>query len=101
MITKQQVENAQNTWGDGVVKIGSLKEDRSECEDFTNKFLDKLYAFELGAVSFKPTKCAIKQFRPTKSEALSYLLRETTGLVKKIRVLLFSHGLKSDLRILI
>ena len=74
MITKQQVENAQNTWGDGVVKIGSLKEDRSECEDFTNKFLDKLYAFELGAVSFKPTKCAIKQFRPTKSEALSYFI---------------------------
>ena len=74
MITKQQVENAQNTWGDGVVKIGSLKEDRSECEDFTNKFLDKLYAFELGAVSFKPKKCAIKQFRPTKSEALSYFI---------------------------
>ena len=74
MITKQQVENTQNTWGDGVVKIGSLKEDRSECEDFTNKFLDKLYAFELGAVSFKPTKCAIKQFRPTKSEALSYFI---------------------------
>ena len=74
MITKQQVENAQNTWGDGVVKIGSLKKDRSECEDFTNKFLDKLYAFELGAVSFKPTKCAIKQFRPTKSEALSYFI---------------------------
>ena len=74
MITKQQVENAQNSWGDGVVKIGSLKEDRSECEDFTNKFLDKLYAFELGAVSFKPTKCAIKQFRPTKSEALSYFI---------------------------
>ena len=74
MITKKQVENAQNTWGDGVVKIGSLKEDRSECEDFTNKFLDKLYAFELGAVSFKPTKCAIKQFRPTKSEALSYFI---------------------------
>ena len=74
MITKQQVENAQNTWADGVVKIGSLKENRSECEAFTNKFLDDLYAFELGPVSFKPTKCAIKQFRPTKPEALSYFI---------------------------
>ena len=74
MITKQQVENAQNTWGDGVVKIGSLKENRSECEAFTNKFLDDLYAFEIGSVSFKPTKCAIKQFRPTKPEALSYFI---------------------------
>ena len=74
MITKQQVENTQKTWGDGVVKIGSLKENRSECEAFTNKFLDDLYAFEIGAVSFKPTKCAIKQFRPTKPEALSYFI---------------------------
>ena len=74
MITKKQVENAQNTWSDGVVKIGSLKENRSECQAFTNKFLDDLYAFELGAVSFKPTKCAIKQFRPTKPEALSYFI---------------------------
>ena len=74
MITKQQVENTQKTWGDGVVKIGSLKENRSECEAFTNKFLDDLYAFEIGSVSFKPTKCAIKQFRPTKPDALSYFI---------------------------
>ena len=74
MITKQQVENIQKTWGDGVVKIGSLKENRSECEAFTNKFLDDLYAFEIGSVSFKPTKCAIKQFRPTKPDALSYFI---------------------------
>ena len=74
MITKQQVENIQKTWADGVVKIGSLKENRSECEAFTNKFLDELYAFEIGSVSFKPTKCAIKQFRPTKPDALSYFI---------------------------
>ncbi len=74
MITKQQVENTQKTWGDGVVKIGSLKENRSECEAYTNKFLDELYAFEIGSVSFKPTKCAIKQFRPTKPDALSYFI---------------------------
>ena len=74
MISEQQIKNAQKTWGDGVVKIGSLKENRSECEAFTNKFLDDLYAFEIGTVSFKPTKCAIKQFRPTKPEALSYFI---------------------------
>ena len=74
MITEQQIKNAQKTWGDGVVKIGSLKENRSECEAFTNKFLDDLYAFEIGSVSFKPTKCAIKQFRSTKPDALSYFI---------------------------
>ena len=74
MITKNQVIEAQSAWGKGVVKIGSLKEVMSECEKFASEFLDNLYAFEGGNVLFKPTKCAIKQFRPTKSEALSYFI---------------------------
>ena len=74
MITKNQVLEVQQKWGNGVVKIGSLKENRSECESFTNKFLDDRYAFEEETILFKPTKCEIKQFRPTKSEALSYFI---------------------------
>lgn len=74
MITKDQVLSAQNEWGAGVVKIGSLKDNRPECESFASDFLDKLYAFEKGSVLFKPTKCAIEQFRPTKAEALSYFI---------------------------
>ncbi|NQY04982.1 MAG: hypothetical protein HRT68_01970 [Flavobacteriaceae bacterium] len=74
MITKEQVLNAQNEWGAGVVKIGSLKEQRNDCESFTSDFLDNLYAFDTGSVIFKPTKCAVEQFRPTKSEALSYFI---------------------------
>lgn len=74
MITTEQILNAQKIWGEGVVKIGSLKENRSECEAFANKFLDTLYAFEASKVLFKPTKCAIEQFRPTQPEALSYFI---------------------------
>ena len=74
MITNEEVKKIQNTWGEGVVKIGSLKHNRIECEKFTSDFLDNLYAFEIGNVLFKPTKCAIEQFRPTKSEALSYFI---------------------------
>lgn len=74
MITNEQVVEAQNNWGAGVVKIGSLKGDRPECEKYASDFLDELYAFELGAVSFKPTKCEHEQFRPTKPEALSYFI---------------------------
>lgn len=74
MITNEEVKKIQNTWGEGVVKIGSLKHNRIECEKFTSEFLDNLYAFEIGNVLFKPTKCAIEQFRPTKSEALSYFI---------------------------
>jgi hypothetical protein len=74
MITKEQVVAAQNEWGAGVVKIGSLKDRRKECESFTSDFLDKLYSFENGPVLFKPTKCAVEQFRPTKAEAESYFI---------------------------
>lgn len=74
MVSKQQVLDAQHEWGQGVVKIGSLKENRSECESFTSDFLDKLYAFDVGTVLFKPTKCAIEQFRGSKAEATSYFI---------------------------
>ena len=74
MITQQEVEKIQNIWGDGVVKIGALKHDRKECEKFASEFLDNLYAFDKGKVLFKPTKCEKEQFRPTKSEALSYFI---------------------------
>jgi len=74
MITKEKVLDAQNSWGAGVVKIGSLKENRSECENFAKDFLDSHYAFETAPVLFKPTKCAVEQFRPTKAEAQSYFI---------------------------
>ena len=74
MITKEQLIDAQNEWGAGVVKIGSLKDSRAECEAYTSEFLDKLYSFENGPVIFKPTKCKIEQFRPTKAEAQSYFI---------------------------
>ena len=74
MITKEQVLEAQEKWGNGVVKIGALKNQRSECESFTSTFLDERYAFDSSLVIFKPTKCEIQQFRPTKAEALSYFI---------------------------
>ncbi|MDG1881140.1 MAG: hypothetical protein P8I92_02460 [Schleiferiaceae bacterium] len=74
MIIEKDVIQAQKLWGAGVVKIGSLKEQRSNCEDFTSAFLDDLYAFELGAVLFKPTKCEVEQFRSSKADALSYFI---------------------------
>ena len=74
MISKEQLIEAQNEWGTGVVKIGSLKDSREECEAYASQFLDKLYSFENGPVLFKPTKCKFEQFRPTKAEALSYFI---------------------------
>jgi len=74
MITKEEVEKVQQKWGEGVVKIGNLMDDRESCENFTKQFLKERYAFEKSAVLFKPTKTAHKQFRPTKEGALSYFI---------------------------
>ena len=74
MITKDQVMSAQEEWGAGVVKIGSLQGKRAECEAYTSDFLDERYAFETGQVLFKPTKCADEQFRASKAEAMSYFI---------------------------
>ena len=37
MITKEHVVDAQQKWGNGVVKIGALKDSRSECEGFCKR----------------------------------------------------------------
>ncbi|KAA1245084.1 hypothetical protein [Aquimarina sp. RZ0] len=74
MIIKEQVLNAQELWGNGIVKIGALKDTRVECENFANEFLKERYSFDNGPVLFKPTKCEIEQFRPTQLKALSYFI---------------------------
>ncbi len=74
MITKQEVENTQKIWGDGVVKIGSLQNNLLECQAFTEKFVEERYDFSNKEVLFKPTKTSEKQFRITKSGAVSYFI---------------------------
>jgi hypothetical protein len=83
MITKEQVLEVQNDWANGVIKIGSLKNNRLECEVFTSDFLDQLYSFENGEVLFKPTKCKNEQFRPTKLEAKSYFIAGENRVCKE------------------
>ncbi|MBA3985253.1 MAG: hypothetical protein H0X63_01425 [Flavobacteriales bacterium] len=74
MIQKNEIQNVQQKWADGVIKIGSLKNNREACEEYTNQFLSERYAFDEKDVLFKPTKCAHEQFRNTKVKALSYFI---------------------------
>jgi len=74
MITIKQIENAQNKWGNGIVKIGSLMKKFKLCKDYTSEFLNDTYNFKEGKVLFKPTKAKQIQFRPTYEMALSYFL---------------------------
>ena len=83
MISKEQVLSAQDNWGKGVVKIGSLKDNRTEWEQFANEFLTELYSFNKEPVLFKPTKCELEQFRPTQKEALSYFIAGEARICKE------------------
>ena len=72
MITLDLVESAQKKWGEGIVKIGSLKNNFKLCKEFTSSFLNETYSFKEGKILFKPTKACEEQFRPNFDMALSY-----------------------------
>ena len=74
MITKSQILDVQNKWGNGIVKIGALKDSPKTCFDYTSSFLNDSYDFKSGEVLFKPTKASKQQFRPTFEMAISYFL---------------------------
>ena len=46
MITLDLVESAQKKWGEGIVKIGSLKNNFKLCKEFTSSFLNETYSFK-------------------------------------------------------
>ena len=82
MITKQQVIDAQKEWGAGVVKIGSLKDQRSECESFTSDFLDDLYSFEsgLGCACKEDGGFAINPWTKVRFENSDFILEDNRAI---------------------
>ena len=74
MITKNEIEETQRKWGDGIVKIGTLMNRDSDLIEFTTLFLNSVYDFENSKILFKPTKAYKEQFRPKIEMALSYFL---------------------------
>ena len=70
----QEIEKAQEKWGNGIVKIGELKDTIKQCRMFTLDFISKMYDYENGIVQFKPTKASEAQFRGDVKAALSYFI---------------------------
>lgn len=87
MITINEIENVQEEWARGVVALGRLKDNWSECRQSAEKFLDQLYSFDIEEVLFKPTRAEEHPYRFTKQAALSYFIGgfpefpEDTGFV--------------------
>ena len=76
-IIQRDISKALRLWGDGLIAISRAYENAglSAARQVADQTLDRLYAFELGPVLFKPTLSGGAQtFRPTKTGALSYFI---------------------------
>lgn len=73
-ITTEEVEAAQQEWGEGIVTISATHAAGGDYEAAARKHLDTLYNYDNGMVLFKPTLAAEDQFRGTYNEALSYFV---------------------------
>ena len=56
MISLKDIENIQKEWGDSLVKLGSLINNRVACEKEVELLINKLYGYKNSTVLFKPTK---------------------------------------------
>ena len=73
-MTRHDIDNAQQAWGDGIVAIAKAHSDGGDYEAVARNHVETLYAYGMGDVLFKPTLAAVEQFRPTFDEALSYFV---------------------------
>lgn len=73
-MTREMIENAQQAWGDGIVRIAKAHSDDADFEAVAREHIETLYAYDLGPVLFKPTLAADVQFRSTFAGALSYFV---------------------------
>lgn len=75
VITYDEVNAAQQTWCDALVKIGQLKENGGDYKAFAEQVLSDAYNYDYGKVFFKPTLAFGEQtFRNDKKGALAYFI---------------------------
>ncbi len=74
-ITEAEVNAAQQTWCDGLVKISTTYKDGGDYKTVASQIIDDLYDYKEGQVFFKPTLAFGKNtFRNTREGALSYFI---------------------------
>ena len=79
MITLNNIKKVQKEWGDSLVKLGGLKNNRDAYEKEAETLLNKLYGYNNGTVLFKPTKAKEAQFRLTFEGAKSYFIGKNSA----------------------
>ena len=73
-ITMQEVESAQQAWGEGIVAIGNAFTNGEDYRAVAADHVRKFYAYGSSTILFKPTLAAEDQFRGDFDEALSYFV---------------------------
>ena len=76
-ITADEVLAAQGAWGEALVAISTTADTKGKvaAKALAEKVIDEAYAYQFGAVLFKPTLAAAPQtFRTTRAGALSYFV---------------------------
>lgn len=73
-ITEAEVIQAQQEWGEGIVRIGKVYSDGGDYKKAASEHIQNLYGYDLSSVLFKPTLAAVEQFRGTFDGALSYFV---------------------------
>ena len=65
MITKEDIERAQQAWGEGIVSISAAHSSGADYIQRATTHIESLYAYGISPVLFKPTFANEKQFRST------------------------------------
>ena len=74
MITKADIEIAQQAWGEGIVSISAAHSSGMDHIGRASHHIESLYAYDISPVLFKPTLATQQQFRSTEEGALSYFV---------------------------
>lgn len=73
-ITEQEVIEAQQAWGEGIIRIGEVYSEGGDYRKAAADHISKFYAYDQSLVLFKPTLASVEQFRPSFDGALSYFV---------------------------
>ena len=63
MITIEDVNKAQQAWGEGIVAISAAHSSGGDYVALATQHVETLYAYDIGKLLFKPTLAAQEQFR--------------------------------------
>lgn len=74
IITEQEILDVQTAWGQGIVKIGKVFQEKGDYSATAEAHINQFYNYQEGSVLFKPTLAAEKQFRLDFEGALSYFV---------------------------